>query len=401
MTVLIQLAFAVWLGSGLVGSAVAEPRNSGSVQLERLTTHFYTHKDPASVATLISLLGSDRFKNKNSRPPIIGLLSSIFREFPEKVPSWIGQAEGRLAKAILVQALLYAGRRNDAKELAKAIALPKKSMDWLDRQPESPLDFAISNPSQLDILWGAFFGSGDLRYVVKITEVLKRADVNANINLDDVFTIAADIRGKTPRFKEVLKQYSTSGKDLVLELVLAGTALWALGSNATQHEVIGNYIREAYGKDQEGSLTVLMRRIFFAYEHPKPVATSDGESLSGIFFASPDADDIKTVTHPENRDRPDRISSSLPRGKTFYLNQIYKVSNGVSVTFSMKVVGPDGKQVLAYGGSRPKRDQAYIFSTTTVAKGDHVQAPGIYRVTFIAESSDGQKMRVTKELFLF
>ncbi len=133
-----------------------------------LFTYFYKEPDPKKVEKVLHLLRSEKFADSNNRPPMIGWLSSVFRAYPERVPEWVEQVDHDNAVAIVAQALWYAGREDAALAFFERWKIPQRSVDWLKTQPTTPMAISVSNASHLDILWGAYMGSGDLRYVEAI-----------------------------------------------------------------------------------------------------------------------------------------------------------------------------------------------------------------------------------------
>lgn len=146
----------------------AETQKSAELDFKDLTLFFYRHSNPELVPKIMRYLSSDAIKTRNRQPPLIGLLSSIFRQYPDRVLLWAELANGRTAKGIVAQALWFADRQQDARDVLQSSGFSQKAVAWLERQPPSPLQFKVSNADHLDILWGAFFGSGDIRYVHKL-----------------------------------------------------------------------------------------------------------------------------------------------------------------------------------------------------------------------------------------
>ncbi|CAN0541382.1 unnamed protein product, partial [Laminaria digitata] len=225
------------------------------------TTFFYKQPNPDSVPRIIRLLSAEAMKDPDRQPPLIGLLSSIFRQFPDRVPEWVALADGQTAKGIVAQALWYADRQQEGLNAIREAGYSESSVEWLGRQPSTRLIFEISNADQLDILWGAFFGSGEVRYLFPIAEAIDRVSEDRRIDLEDVIFAASHVGRENARLRRDGEKYKRLGRRVLEDYSLAIAALWALGSNSTQHDMVRQYIEFRNDTGPDNPVAIALNRL--------------------------------------------------------------------------------------------------------------------------------------------
>jgi hypothetical protein len=100
------------------------------------------------------------------------------------------------------------------------------------------MDIQIARPTQLDIFWGAFFSSGDERYVRRIIDFLAQtANRSEPIAIDIARTAVAMSGGPKEVYGQLKGKYD---QRLAMEIIFAATAGWALGANARRHEKVAH-----------------------------------------------------------------------------------------------------------------------------------------------------------------
>jgi len=153
---------------------------------------YYENPRPERVVAALAYLGTHGTLEKESAiPPVIGFFTELFARNPEKAAEWKQAAEGQpeVVNTALSQALALS---SDPK---KFLALPPSS-------------------SSNDILWGAFFASGDQEYLT-----------------------------------QVMRQLSHMAERKDLSLFLTGApAKWSLASNAEDHPAVKAAIEKARAK---------------------------------------------------------------------------------------------------------------------------------------------------------
>jgi hypothetical protein len=117
----------------------------------------------------------------------------------------------------------------------------------------------VTLPTHLDILWGAFFASGDDRYVRMILDFFaKTANRSEAVALDLTKIVIAMLGGPNEIFGEIKAKY---GETFGRQMAYAATAEWALLANARQHPIVdktlATYITDNPGTFATKCLTVL------------------------------------------------------------------------------------------------------------------------------------------------
>jgi tetratricopeptide (TPR) repeat protein len=139
----------------------------------------------------------------------------------------------------LATSLKLAGQDARAQSLADHLKTSGAPAPDLRYVPSSLDAVAASGPNEFDLLWGASFASGDPRYTLKILDHFA-AIANVDGNAEDMVTIARTF-GTGADIGWLKKK---RGAQKAGDLIAQSTALWALNSNARQHE----FIRNAVGK---------------------------------------------------------------------------------------------------------------------------------------------------------
>ncbi|UFZ03121.1 hypothetical protein LQG66_28340 [Bradyrhizobium ontarionense] len=188
-------------------------------------------------------------------PPAIGFFSVVFREHPEWIerllPSWLDDRSAVAIDAALALSGNSAIRQQMQARFAKSGA-NQMLKDELGALPSEALDIQIATPTHLDILWGAFFASGDERYVRRIIEFLAQtADRSELIAIDIANVNLAMAGGPNEIIGQLKEKYAQSFAGTI---AYAATAAWALGANATRHEKVAHAI-EAYMSEHPATHT--------------------------------------------------------------------------------------------------------------------------------------------------
>lgn len=171
-----------------VGSRLAAQELIPVDQLGRTLTFFYVHPDSSTLKSLIRTLQNSQTAREALPPaPVIGFFTAIL----------LSSSPNRIIVNREFNAL---NSRFDLFDYALAFG---KSQDtiihWKNRKPDSN-----------DLIWGAYFGTGDTRYLDKLlgeTKLIERED------------------------------------SLVLYMTGA-SAKWSISSNARQHESIKKYLTQ-------------------------------------------------------------------------------------------------------------------------------------------------------------
>jgi len=190
-------------------TASAEAEES-PLDIDVWSMQYYLDPDPDRVPRFLRELEEHGvLEREGSAEPMIGFLSHVMAANPERLSAWF-PPDDRIfldERAVYYRALWQA----DVPE-AKAILddvqergpdeLAARLREMRSTSPRPILERPVTSPGALDVLWGAFFASGDVRYIEAIISVVEG---------------------------------SASGYE---EIVIQGAAAWSLRANARQHELV-------------------------------------------------------------------------------------------------------------------------------------------------------------------
>lgn len=176
--------------------------------LNQWLTYYYLHPQPDLVVPATLLAEKKGFLASDNGGPFMAFLSLVFANNPSRVGGWIKQLDSipMKDKPMLWTALYWSHTKESQETLNQIISsLPEKSRKSLLEQvskPPVPIEkVEITGPAVLDMLWGAFFATGDEKYVKRLISVLP---------------------------------WESQTKDLP-KMQVAASARWSLTSNAEQH----------------------------------------------------------------------------------------------------------------------------------------------------------------------
>src|ERR1700676_4813477 len=109
-----------------------------------------------------------RANSWNAFPPAVGFYAIVFRELPDWIERLVPSRFDARSAAAIDAALRLSGQsavRQSLQPRFPESGLDAKLQDELADLPSQITDIRIAKPTHLDILWGAFFASGDERYV--------------------------------------------------------------------------------------------------------------------------------------------------------------------------------------------------------------------------------------------
>jgi hypothetical protein len=182
-------------------------------------------------------------KNANwmAFPPAVGLFAVVFREHPgwteRLIPSDLDATHAVAIGAALQLSGSSPVRRSGPWRLVEPSSTARLKAE-LANLPSQITEIRIATPTHLDIAWGAFFASGDERYVRMIIDFLARtANRSESITLDVLETTIAMSGGPKEIYRQLRGKY---GDVLGSEIIVAATAGWALRANALSHERVAN-----------------------------------------------------------------------------------------------------------------------------------------------------------------
>jgi len=192
--------------------AVILPVRAGGVSFDdgnasRWMTYYYVEKDTTLVGDYLHwLTGTSLLEKGNTEVPMTAFTATLFAENPSLVRGWVTTEpfEGK-AKDLIEQALWQSGHA----DLIEAVFHEMPA--YAREKPVPLLERPLKAPGDFDMIWAAFFASGNTAYPARLIDVLDEDYVfSGNKMLDKAYRASAD---------------------------------WSLLSNMRQHELILRMVR--------------------------------------------------------------------------------------------------------------------------------------------------------------
>ncbi len=208
---------------------------SSSEELDAYTAYYYETRQSGLISRSMEFIDSSNLvDDESTHSSIVGFYSEVFRQNPDEIWAWIDTIDGmenvdsrRVFWKALWMANLTAGteyfRSKIENEKVEAI---EELNSYLSSAPPVPVNLTPEVPGELDLQWGAFFASGDVKYVDNIID----AALLYNQRIDpDIFYTAA-------------------------------LAKWSLCSNSLHHEPVSAALI-ARREDSDTSATTILQDI--------------------------------------------------------------------------------------------------------------------------------------------
>ncbi|MDD3296220.1 MAG: hypothetical protein PHU64_02550 [Candidatus Omnitrophica bacterium] len=150
--------------------------------------YYYQRPQPELVENAIAFINDNDLINSQLKQPFFAsFFSIIFSKNPQDIDKLKNTLSALLphTKETILQAL-WLSNTQEAKHCLKQEAILLKEPDsayirrLLGLEPYDILSMQINKTSDLDMLWGAFFASGDNRYVKKIINTLSWLELNGS-----------------------------------------------------------------------------------------------------------------------------------------------------------------------------------------------------------------------------
>ncbi|MFC1498491.1 hypothetical protein ACFLS1_08495 [Verrucomicrobiota bacterium] len=238
-----------------------EKQDKINEDLSNWFTYYYLHPQPGLISVMLQKMeSSEMLKDANAQSPVVGFFSVLFQK-NEDITLGILQDSLELNYRLrhLLWTAFWLADTSSVKKHFKTIQNNCGNMDQirietlLSKKPFKIEKKDIEAPSELDMLWGAFFASGEGKYVERIISVL-------------------------PWAKE----------DDIEKLIVGGAANWSLASNSTQHPKVLEICKEE-GKEATGVLKDLLEKIIAEAEGKQPESDRSQEIIEKLKKISKDS----------------------------------------------------------------------------------------------------------------
>jgi hypothetical protein len=274
-------------------------------------TYYYAQKQPDKMVSFLQWIEKSGIfdKHKQSTKPVAAFISVVFSDNPKRVKGWVEQVHftGK-ARSVIEYALWLSGNEKIITEVFKETPGYAK----IRSLPLSHL--STKRPSDLDMMWGAFFASGNTVYVKKIIDIL-----DDNISL-------------------------TGNKNS--DMVTRHSAEWSLASNMMQHERVNRFVREE-ANSRTGVIKSKLEKIIASNDKNLRFFPNRNGNFSALLSVI-DEKDLKEFEKPFYKMVKINELSKTKRGdavaiKIAFLGMELTDDLRADVTFDLKVLDPDDK----------------------------------------------------------
>jgi hypothetical protein len=266
-------AASIVLFNAVISPLRAEPTPAATVS-DADITYFYKNPSPARLSQLMAYFNTLAQSGKPfAQPPMIGFLAAAFQKYPGDVDGLISANLSLPMLEIVGYSLQLAGQDAKARSIADRLTSRGAAPPDFTHAPSSLDAMLATGPTEFDMLWGASFATGDPRYCSKIlARFAGMANVDGNAN--DILAIAKAAGTGADMHWVVDKRGAAKAR----ELSIIASALWALNSNAQQHEfvrkVVGDYV-QAHPTEPASKTLLSLARAYGHYDVKKVVTVTE------------------------------------------------------------------------------------------------------------------------------
>jgi len=350
-------------------AAWAEEPSSGrqGTDFSQWMTYYYVYKDAAKMPDFLQWMQNSQIleENESAEAPLAAFLSVIFAENPQRIASSAHDVE-------------YTGRAREAVEYAPWLSgngetiarFFGKTPSYAESSPE-PLSALIpNNPGDLDLMWAAFFASGNILYLGKIVDVL-----------DD----GVPLTGNKTR-----------------DLATRAAAKWSLGSNMLQHERVNRFVLEQMDARSGAAKTELQKIVAQNDKGKHPFPARDGE-FSAMLIVS-DEKSLQEYDKPSSEGMQFQTVANAKRGDMLAIKVVFagmQLTDDLmaDVTYDLKMVTPDGglydatdlTGMEALKGKVPMRFSIFDNRSFIKVRFEPQDPSGTYRIVAAINDNVGRK----------
>jgi hypothetical protein len=239
---LIAVAGSIALCDAVISTARADPVRAepATAVAEADFTYFYKNPSPARLTQLIGYFSGLAQSGKPSvQPPMVGFLAAAFQKYSGDLDTIIPADLSLPMLEIVTVSLRLAGQDSKARLMVDRMKALGAAAPDFGNVPASLDAMEAVGPTEFDMLWGASFATGDPRYCSRI--LTRFAEVaNVDGNAEDIVAISRSVGTGADLHWVANKRGAEKGR----ELIYASSALWALNSNARQHEFVRKVVND-------------------------------------------------------------------------------------------------------------------------------------------------------------
>jgi hypothetical protein len=346
----------------------ADEPSPGESEFDEFMTYYYLEKESAQVVKNLKWLQVSKMldQHESAVEPTSAFFAVVFEQNPSRVKRYVKCTKftGK-AKDAIESALWLSGNEKLIEDVFGEIP------DYAATKCEGLKKWAMNDPGDLDMMWGAFLASGDGVYVKKIIDVLDK------------------------------KQPLTG--DERLDLVTRKAAEWSLESNMRRHELVYRVLGQE-AKSRKGAVKKRLEKMIDSAKMWRGLLPEK----DGDFSAMPvvmDEESLKEFKKPS--DEPLKIKKTKTAAKRGDVVAVKIVFAGIALTedlradvdYDIKIVDPNGefneeadlKEMKAL--SRKVATRFLIFDNQEVVmiRFKTTDPPGTYEITATIRDKVGGK----------
>jgi hypothetical protein len=216
-----------------------------NIVIQTMMMKYYERPDGINVKGVLKTYEAEA-KDRNAMPPIIGFMAGLFLKYPNKVDSFLPEKPTAFEMSVITSAMRLVGLTERLRRLQEAWGGSPRDV-VAQSVPQRLNQIKPANADGLDVLWGAFFATGETRYVQPIVDTYARfADVSDQKAADALtFGRFMETRGDPASLRAVFARYPETERPV---LILASTALWGLKANAKSHAPVARFLSQFEAK---------------------------------------------------------------------------------------------------------------------------------------------------------
>jgi|GEM_PF-2862047 len=381
----VLLAFASDGGS----PAKAKSRHGDAI------TYFYKTNDLESVPDLVESLAQSGMLNKNVSGTR-GFLAALFKRNPTWAERVAEDEFSPLAQKTIASGLVLAGRRTLALDFAARNQWSATQTSSLTQRQADLVTMPIVTATDLDMMWGAGFATGDPAYVRRILEKIEEAVRTGDIALEDIHYIALGRRAERTQSRAIFRKYE---KRQAARLAVYASAFWSVGSNAKQHEFVEKEVDRWIGDEPSTAIARTLRRVKFRSFNPV-MSTVDSGTFTVALSQVSDPGIILSVRTPEDtRKAMASFEHEFEMGDRVYIAFLLIAKPNAEIRYAFEVFGPGGG-ILRLGPFNKEKSTGHTMSTDAIEIATReLQAEGVYTVRGAFRDGAGRTFK-TENRFL-
>lgn len=316
--------------------------------LQDRITYFYRNPDLGSVPDILRGLDEEGLLagRGNIFFPTGAFLAPLFERHPERIDALIAGPFSRNVQTVIGVGLALAGMTEKAVEYARRNGWPAEKIDAVKQAYGNLLEARISEGRELDMLWSASFATGDKRYPARIIDVIAENLASGKFQAQDIAYLGDPVNLRKSDNAELARIAGRYKDQDLEELMMNGSAIWSLGSNAKQHAFVMEAVQERIAAAPDSDLAYLLRKTVFRAT-TAPLCRIEGKALKGVVGLTPQE---KFGGEGKSFEAAvDTFKSSarieFAAGQPAFIAVLAQPPAGEALEFSFEITSPSGRAV--------------------------------------------------------